>query len=87
MNISITSAVEKKFIKLAKKDPALSKIIDQRLVQFQENPRHPSLRVHKLTGKVKGAWSLSVTEGYRLLFDYIEDGILVVDIGTHEQVY
>lgn len=87
MTIYITTAVERKIQKLINKDPLLAQKIDQRLAQFQENPRHPSLRIHKLTGKTRGAWSLSVNAGYRLLFDYTESGILVVDIGSHEEVY
>lgn len=52
--------------------------------QFRNNPFHPSLRLHKLKGKLKGLWSISLDRKYRIIFESMEDGVvLFISIGTH----
>jgi hypothetical protein len=53
---------------------------------FVTNPRHPGLRLHKIGAK-EDAWSISVDLKLRILFVYRSYGILLVDIGTHDEVY
>ena len=51
---------------------------------FKNDPFHPSLRLHKLKGKLNGYWSISVDMGYRIIFLPTGDGnILFVNIGRH----
>lgn len=51
---------------------------------FKENPFHPSLRLHKLKGKLAGLWSISLDKSYRIIFESLEDGnILFVSVGRH----
>lgn len=51
---------------------------------FRENPFHPSLRLHKLKGKLDGLWSISLDRKHRIIFDVLGDGdILFISIGTH----
>lgn len=51
---------------------------------FRENPFHPSLRLHKLKGKLSGLWSVSVDMKYRIIFKPLDNGvILFVSIGMH----
>lgn len=52
---------------------------------FQENPLHPSLRLHSLKGSLLGTWSLSITMNYRIIFERMENGdILFHSVGTHD---
>ena len=51
---------------------------------FRSNPFHPSLRLHKLDGKLKGLWSISLDIKYRIVFKPLESGVLIfVSIGLH----
>ena len=51
---------------------------------FKENPFHPSLRLHKLKGKLAGQWSFSVTRSIRIIFKPQENGdMLFISIGSH----
>lgn len=51
---------------------------------FKENPFYPSLRLHKLKGKLKGLWSISLDRKNRIIFKVLEDGvILFISIGSH----
>ena len=52
---------------------------------FRDNPLHPSPRLHALQGKLKGLWSISITGGYRIIFERQTNGeILFISIGKHD---
>ena len=72
--------------KLKRKNPLIERKVDQKLRILALNPHHPSLRIHKLKGRHE-SWSISVDMGLRMLFVYREYGILLIDIGSHEDVY
>ena len=64
--------------------PAIKKKLATKMLLFQENPLHPSLRLHKLSGKFEGRWSISITMQFRVIFRQLENSdILFVSIGTH----
>ncbi len=51
---------------------------------FQKNAFHPSLRLHKLSGKLDGLWSISISKRYRAIFQTLPDGkVLMISVGTH----
>ena len=55
---------------------------------FSRTPFHPKLRTHKLTGKLEGLWAFSVTYDHRVIFKFLnKDEVLLVDIGSHDEVY
>ncbi|SMP06736.1 mRNA-degrading endonuclease (mRNA interferase) YafQ, toxin component of the YafQ-DinJ toxin-antitoxin module [Desulfurobacterium pacificum] len=74
---------EKKFIK---KHPELLERYKKVLRLLELNPNHPSLRLHKLKGKLSGKYSVSITMSYRIIltFAVTEKGIVLIDIGSHE---
>ncbi len=52
---------------------------------FKNNPLHPSLRLHMLKGKLKGLWAISITAGYRIIFErQINGDILFISVGKHD---
>ncbi|PIY78821.1 MAG: type II toxin-antitoxin system mRNA interferase toxin, RelE/StbE family [Parcubacteria group bacterium CG_4_10_14_0_8_um_filter_35_7] len=51
---------------------------------FRINPFHPSLKTHKLSGKLKNQWSFSVDDKHRILFEFDNDDVIFFDIGAHE---
>ncbi|KHE91841.1 MAG: hypothetical protein K8F52_07115 [Candidatus Scalindua rubra] len=74
--------------KWKKKHPDLIGYFQDTLTQFTENPFHPSLKTHNLSGKLKGYLAFSITYEYRLVFKFIsENKALLIDIGTHDEVY
>jgi addiction module RelE/StbE family toxin len=51
---------------------------------FRDNPLHPSLRLHRLQGKLEGLWSISVSFDIRIIFKRMENGdIVFLAIGRH----
>jgi len=56
---------------------------------FAKNPKHPSLRNHALTGRMKGLRSIRVTSDVRIIFKEREGYLIVIflDVGGHNEVY
>ena len=59
--------------------------VDQKLRFLIRDPRHPSLRIHKLRG-VEGLWEFSVTMNYRVLFEIEGEYYVLLGVGPHRVV-
>jgi mRNA interferase YafQ len=57
------------------------------LRRFAADPRDPLLRTHKLKGELDGYWAFSVDDDLRVLFRWDADVVLLVNIGTHDEVH
>lgn len=86
MEIKYTKKFEYKYEKLKKKDSLIKKRIDRKLKLLTTNPRQPSLRLHKINSQYE-SWSISIDMDLRILFVYRKYGILLIDIGGHDEVY
>lgn len=73
--------------KIKNNDVKLFGLIEKKIELFKENPRYPSLRNHKLEGRLGNYWSLSVNRSIRLIYIIDNESNVFVDIGTHDQVY
>ena len=71
--------------------PDAATSIEAALEQLSDDAAHPSLRTHKLRGPLAGCWACSVGYDLRVLFEYTQhegaEAILLLAIGTHDQVY
>lgn len=56
---------------------------------LEENPHHPSLRLHKLRGTMSDYYAVSINIEYRIILDFmiVYEVIVLLDIGTHDEVY
>ena len=80
--------VQKTLTQIYKKDKKLAKKVQKQILVFETNPKHPSLRLHKLSGNLDNMWSLSITKSIRMVYRLINHDIgYFVDIGTHDEVY
>lgn len=59
------------------------------LLLLEADPRHPSLRLHALRGKLSGLHSVSINLSWRITLELLIDGqrIIPIDIGSHDTVY
>lgn len=89
MRFTFSVEAQKKIKDINKQDPKLSRKIHKQLSIFLENPKHPSLRIHKLSGKLKNYYSISVTKGFRMTYIVSGSGDVAhfTKIGTHDEVY
>ena len=76
----------KRFIK---KHPELISQYGKTLKLLELNPNHPSLRLHKLQGKLSELYSVSINISYRISIYFLidKDKIVPVDIGSHDDIY
>lgn len=88
MKAKFSPLVQQKILRLNKKDKNLVSRIEKQIKLFESNPKHPTLRTHKLTGNLTNRWSISISKGLRLVYVILEEDIAYfVDLGTHNEVY
>ena len=84
------SKFKRKYKSWCKKHPDLVESFRNKMKIFVNNPFHPSLRTHSLSGVLKGLWSSRITYAYRLIFKFVDKekkAALLIDIGSHDEVY
>ncbi len=92
MEVVWSNGFKRSFKKIVKKNPQLQARIVEVLILLAEDPFIPSLRSHKLGGNLAGLWSC-VAYDCRIVFNFSEDEqlpeifILLIDIGSHDEVY
>lgn len=59
------------------------------LLLLEQNPLHPSLRLHPMRGRLTGLHSVSISMRYRITLELElrEQEIVFVNIGSHGEVY
>jgi len=86
MEIKFHKSFEKSFKKLPRglKDKVINAI-----ALFAKNPQDKQLKNHPLKGNLCGKKSFSVTGDLRIIFEEIDNYVLVImlDVGTRNQVY
>ena len=87
MKVFLAPSFVKAYKKLIKRNHRFSTKIKEQIELFKENPASPALKLHKLKGVLGESWSFSVTDDLRIIISYCPDGAVLVDIGTHEEVY
>jgi addiction module RelE/StbE family toxin len=72
--------------KFFRKHPALKAQVIQDL---QNDPFNPQLALHPLSGKLAGLYAIRLTYSYRITLTLMvsEKEIVLLDIGTHDEVY
>lgn len=78
--------IEKRFLR---RHPDLLDLYRKTLTLLERDPFHPSLRLHALQGRLTGLYSASINLQYRITLDLemLEHTIILVNIGTHRDVY
>jgi len=87
--IAITESYRKRAKKFFSRHSELLTQYEKVLMLLSVNPYHPSLRLHKLSGRLAGLSSISINISYRLIIHFIikNDLIVPIDIGSHDEVY
>jgi len=81
-------AFKKIYRKKTVRNHELAQKFGEAIIQLTHNPFDPRLRTHKLTGKLKNLWAFSCGYDCRVVFRFLDDSnILLIDIGSHDEVY
>lgn len=72
-----------------KKHPDLLPRFNALMSELQRDPFHPCLKLHPLGGKLSGCFAVSLTYSYRITLTLLvtEKEIILLDIGSHDDVY
>jgi len=84
-----TASFDRQARKFLEQHPHLRARIGEVFAQLQDDPFHPSLKLHALTGKLDGLQAIRITFGYRVVLtvQMQTQAILLLDIGSHDAVY
>jgi mRNA interferase YafQ len=88
-----SSSYKNAFKKIVKNNPQLKEKILASMELLQQDPFNIRLKTHKLKGVLEGSWACWVNYDLRIIFDLVKKGetgeteILLINIGTHEEVY
>jgi len=87
--IIYTPSYNKRTAQFLKRHPDLADQYLKTLQLLELNPHHPSLRLHRLKGRLKILHSVSINMSYRIsLILWISDReIIPISIGSHDEVY
>jgi mRNA-degrading endonuclease YafQ of YafQ-DinJ toxin-antitoxin module len=89
MEVSFSDSFKKVFNKRIK-STEIEKEFWISLEFFIIDPFDPRLKTHKLSGKLKNMWSFSIGYDLRVVFYFTKEKpkkAILIDIGTHEEVY
>ncbi len=87
------ASFKRAFRRQARQDPVLQERILEVLTALAANPFEPTLKTHKLRGQLAGLWACWVEYDCRVVFTFEadpadgEDAIVLIDIGSHDEVY
>ena len=87
------SSFKRAYRKWERKNPGLQERIFEVLDLLAADAFAPQLKTHKLRGQLQGLWACSVEYDCRIVFAFepdpesSEDMIVLIDIGTHDEVY
>ncbi len=75
--------------RLLKRSPNLRRAVGAALELLEIDPHHPHLKLHRLHGHLDGLWAARVNPNIRLILnvDHEEHEIILIDIGSHDDVY
>ena len=78
--------IEKRFLK---RHPDLLGRYHKTLAILEQDPLHPSLRLHALEGRLAGLHAVSINLQYRVTveLELREQEIILVSVGGHGEVY
>jgi mRNA interferase YafQ len=93
MKLVWDNSFRRAFKRLIRKNPQLENRIFTVLEILENDPLASTLKSHKLRGNLEGLWACWVEFDCRIIFTFAEDDdtkeqlIVLIDIGSHDEVY
>lgn len=84
-----TQHFERRARKFLRKHPDLRQALRDTLHELSRDPFDPKLKLHPFAGTLSGVQAVSLSYAYRLtlMVSVTERDIVLLDIGTHDEVY
>ncbi len=87
--IIYTPGYNKRAARFIRKHPDLIPQYEKILKLLELDPFHPSLRPHRLKGRLSELHAVSINISYRITLELLlhEHEIIPVDVGSHDEIY
>ena len=84
-----TSAFDRSLARFLRKHPSLGETVARVLRDLEGDPFQPHLRLHSLAGHLRGRRAVSISRSERIVIELrvAEREIILIDIGSHDEVY
>jgi mRNA-degrading endonuclease YafQ of YafQ-DinJ toxin-antitoxin module len=86
-----TRGFERALQRCSAKNPLVERSIRAALERLANNAFDPRLKTHKLKGDLAGRWAASAGYDLRIIFRLVQhdgrEAILLLSVGTHDDVY
>ena len=88
-DLIFTEQYTKRAARFLKRHPEVEQQYLKTLKLLEADPFHPSLRLHKLSGRLEPLHSVSINLSYRITLELLikEYEIIPVNVGDHDTVY
>ena len=87
MRIEYSTPFKKSLKKIIIKKRDIVFAVIEKLLLLSKEPGHPSLKLHKLKGRLNEFYAVSIENNLRITLGIEGDLIRLLDIGTHDEVY
>lgn len=82
IRVSFTPRFKRSYKKLPKH---IRDDFDIKITLFMEDPNNPSLKTHKLMGKLRECLAFRLKNGFRVLFEYTDSrSVNLLAVGSHD---
>ncbi len=84
-----TESYNRRAARFLQKHPELRKQYLKTLQLLEATPQHPSLRLHRLAGRLQDLHSVSINLSYRITIELLiqDQQIIPINVGDHSEVY
>lgn len=93
MILNWSASFKRAYRKAVKTKPDSKSKIISAMKLLESDPFHPKLKSHKLKGILEDNWACSAAYDIRIIYSFVqnpasgETEILLINLGTHEEVY
>jgi mRNA-degrading endonuclease YafQ of YafQ-DinJ toxin-antitoxin module len=88
-SLVFTESYLRRVVIFLRRHPELRMPYAKTLALLEANPHHPSLRLHALSGRLTGVYSVSINVSYRITLELLiqDQTIVPINVGDHDTVY
>ena len=83
----LTPHFRKAYKRIVRRFPFLLEQIDQSILLLEKDIHDPKLKTHKLSGDLIGCMACTCGYDCRIIFVIKGEVVLLITIGTHDEVY
>lgn len=86
-SLVFTKAYTHRALRFLRNHPELRASYQKTLQLLELNPFHPSLRLHKLKGRLSELHSVSINLSYRMTIEFLIEGRTIIPVAIGSQAF